>query len=295
MSLDITLPDYRAFFITGNRILQDLKTEITKYWPLINRLADRRFIDATLAEEGALFVLDRLEEDNCRRLQKFDGRSKMSTFVSVLTVRLLEDFSRKKFGRVRPPQWLKALGSSWVNLYELLCLQKFNVADAIQTMLSRGGGVVEKILEERAWIILERIIHCRGSQGYEIAVGDEVEKSGEFFGSDSHSDPEASMFAVEQQDFYDIIFSCKEYESAGLAGTAFIARLRQAVRLTADERLLLKLCYQDDFSVTRAGEMLGLNGNQVHGTLRRLLQRLRKEFDKAGISDDLREMIHGTQ
>jgi hypothetical protein len=39
--------------------------------------------------------------------------------------------------------------------------------------------------------------------------------------------------------------------------------------------------------------MLGLNANQAHGKLRRLLVRLLHDFDQAGIGRELREMLRG--
>ena len=59
------------------------------------------------------------------------------------------------------------------------------------------------------------------------------------------------------------------------------------LELTAEERLLLKLCYQDGLSVTEAGRMLGMNRNQVHGRMRRLFARLRQEFEKMGLDNEL--------
>ena len=59
------------------------------------------------------------------------------------------------------------------------------------------------------------------------------------------------------------------------------------VRLNAEERLLLKMCYQDGLSVARAGEILGYNRNQVHGRMRRLLARLRREFEAMGVDEEL--------
>ncbi|MEA2115005.1 MAG: hypothetical protein U9P36_06440, partial [Thermodesulfobacteriota bacterium] len=134
--------------------LKDYKQEIAAHWLLINRIAERRFIDTNCAEEAALYVMNRLEEDNCRRLCTFSGRSKFSTFFRSLTIRLLEDFSRKKFGRVRPPAWITALGGIWVTLFQLLCLQRLSVVEAIETMKSRVAGSKQHQVEETAWTIL---------------------------------------------------------------------------------------------------------------------------------------------
>jgi DNA-directed RNA polymerase specialized sigma24 family protein len=63
------------------------------------------------------------------------------------------------------------------------------------------------------------------------------------------------------------------------------------IQLSPEEKLLLKLCYHDTLSVTRAGAMLGLNRHQAHGRMRRLLARLRADFQSSGLSRDILELL----
>jgi len=63
--------------------------------------------------------------------------------------------------------------------------------------------------------------------------------------------------------------------------------------LKAEERLLLKMWYQDGLNITVAGRLLGYNRNQVHGRMRRLLRRLRCEFEKIGIDKELLLLLEG--
>ncbi|MEN8198758.1 MAG: hypothetical protein ABFR63_01665 [Thermodesulfobacteriota bacterium] len=269
--------------------MTDFKQEITAHWSLINRIAGRRFADDTLAEEGALYVLNRLEENNYRRLHSFSGRSKLSTFISALTIRLLEDFSRRKFGRVRPPSWITALGGIWVSLFQLLCLQRLAVSDAVETMLSGKPGRDAEQIEETAWTILERVVNCGQHQGFEVPLEDDEQME---HSPERQNRPEDQVLEREQKIFFQLLFSATDKEIGPLWEGAFATHLRQSIQLNAEERLLLKLCFQDELSVTRAGEMLGLNANQAHGKLRRLLTRLRDNFDKAGISEELRGILH---
>jgi hypothetical protein len=269
--------------------LTDCTEKITAVWPLINRLAERRFPGGALAEEGALFVLNRLEEDDCRRLQGYSGRAKFSTFVSALTIRLLEDFSRIKFGRPRPPQWVTALGGTWVTLFQLLCLQRLGVSDAVETIKTRKPAVDPAQIEEDAWTLLERIVHCGTHQGLEVSL---TEGEDGPVHAENGNTPEDDLCKRERNIFFSLLFADLKQENDNTTGAAEMPVL-SGICLNGQERLLLKLCFQDDLSVTRAGQMLGLNANQAHGRLRRLLARLRSDFDAAGISDDLREMLHG--
>jgi DNA-directed RNA polymerase specialized sigma subunit len=64
------------------------------------------------------------------------------------------------------------------------------------------------------------------------------------------------------------------------------------IRLSAEERLLLKLCYQEGLGVAKAGEMLGMSRFQVHGKKRRLMARLKDELERTGLADDLRLLLN---
>ena len=271
----------------------DYKQELTAAWPLINSIAGRRFADDTLAEEAALYLLNRLEEDDYHRLRAFSGRAKFSTYLSSLCIRLLEDFFRKKYGRLRPPTWVMDLGGIWLVLFQLLCLQRFAVADAVETVITRSGNYLRAEVENAAWKILERIIHCGRHQGSEISL-DEINEKTVQDQERMHSaipTPEQQILAKERETFFELLFS-KSGQSISEVPAVSLFTDNFSLDLDAQERLLLKLCFQEDLSVTWAGEMLGLNANQVHGKLRRLLSRLRCEFDRVGISDELRQLLH---
>lgn len=277
--------------------MQDYTQKITAHWDLINRIAGRRFADTGLAEEAALYVINGLEQDNCRRMQAFSGRAKLSTFISAVTLRLLEDFARKKFGRVRPPAWITTFDGIWVMLFELLCLQRLSVAEAVETLMNRVAASRRQQVEESAWTILERVTHCGAHQGLEVSLDSDDEAGSPGDIPDQQHDPEAHLLAEERRTLFKLLFQqlATEDDAHGDVEDSLQAMLQTPIRMSARERLLLKLCFQDELSVTRAGEMLGFNANQAHGRMRRLLARLRKNFDRAGISEELQAMLHGTK
>lgn len=277
--------------------MQDYKQEIAANWSLINRIAERRFADSNRAEEAALFVLDQLEADNCRRLRAFSGRAKLSTYIGSLTIRLLEDFSRKRFGRVRPPAWITALGGIWITLFQFLCLQRLSVVEAVETMKSRVAESRYEQLEETAWTILEKVTNCGQYQGLEVSLDNTEEGRGDTRQnlSSRQNNPEEHVLVHEREILFELLFqNLVTSEKDQSSVEQFFKDIQdESIQLSAEERLLLKLCFQDELSVTRAGKMLGMNANQAHGKLRRLLARLRDAFDSAGIGGELRELLHG--
>lgn len=67
------------------------------------RLARQRFRDETLAQEAVDYVLDKLQEDAWRRVRAHRGTARLETYLQTVAARLLEDFARRRFGRVRVP------------------------------------------------------------------------------------------------------------------------------------------------------------------------------------------------
>ena len=266
----------------------DYKGAILEQWSLINSMAARRF-SGPLAEEAALYVLEKLQDDDCRRLRAHDGRASLPTFIGVVTSRLLEDFARKKFGRVRPPVWLRKLGGIWLQLYDFLCRQRLTSADAVEMVLERTIAQ-RKRLEEAARTILARITDCGRHQALEVELtAEEMHPQGNNQGLET--DQEEQMTAAQRRLFFSLLLGVElDGERAGTLNRLLPA-LQKVLRLSPEERLLLQMMYRDEISVREAGVVLGLNVNQVHGRLRRLLTRLRNDLEQAGLAEELRRLF----
>ncbi|HIQ37532.1 MAG TPA: hypothetical protein EYH36_06000 [Desulfocapsa sulfexigens] len=263
-----------------------LKEKALAHWDLINRLAVRRFGTAPLAEEAALYVMDSLASDSWKRLQAHSGKGSFKSYLASLSWRLLEDFSRKRFGRVRPPLWIKKLGGIWSLLFALLCLERLSVSDAVESAACRYPASEKDGIEDAALSLLGRIPECGKQQGLEFSL-DEREEAG-----DLNAYPEQLLEKDEQSYLFATIFG----QMMGGVYDAqrpekFARLLNDGITLTPEERLLLKLLYQDNVGVARAGKLLDLNRDQVNGRVRRLLARLRKDFQRMGLEEELLEIL----
>ena len=67
--------------------------------------ASKRFSQKGLAEEAAAYVLDYLSADNWARCRQYSGKASIEGYLNRLVSNALEDFSRKRFSRPRPPTW----------------------------------------------------------------------------------------------------------------------------------------------------------------------------------------------
>lgn len=273
---------------TKNKLI-DWKKKTVPHWTTINRISRRRFSNEILAEEAALYVLEHLEKDNWKRLEQFQEKSSFQTFLSSITFRLLEDFSRKKFGRIRPPLWLQRLGGVWNLLFAFLCLERLSPKDAVEHAAVRMPELETGDIENAAWEIREKIVDCGSHQSQELHFDEEINVSNEING---HSPQQEKLEYSEKALLFSALFhqlfgDCNEET----IDSAFAVMNTIELNLSSEERLLLKLCYRDGLHVTEAGRMLGYNRYQVHGRMRRLLARLRNTFKEAGVDALLQQML----
>lgn len=270
----------------------DWNKQITANWLLINRLAERRFGKGATAEEAALFVVDKLLADDCSRLQKYSGTADISAFIAAVSYRLLEDFSRSRFGRKRAPLWIRNLGGFWLKLYRLLCLERLGVTESVAAMgqQSRYSREINPgvDIEEAAWIIRQQVIDCGAHQGLEV----ELEQAEDAFESDQGENcsvpaPREKLERLQREEMFRMLFAIMTEVPEQLVEGELNRLCSLKIKLNPEEKLLLKLCYQDGMNVTQAGMLLGLNRHQAHGRLRRLLSRLRDDFHRAGLADEI--------
>jgi RNA polymerase sigma factor (sigma-70 family) len=268
--------------------LTDLKEKILGHWETIDSMAVCRFGEGALAEEAALTVIDGLKADNWRRLRAYNGKAKFVTFVRALTARLLEDFARKRFGRVRPPLWVKTFGGIWAQLFRILCLERLPVSEAVEVVLQGKAASQRTEIESAAYELLARIPDCGKHQGLEVAY-EEENVSGEDYGKPIF---DSSVEERQKKELFEAIFQLILGAQEFGASDGLLKKINKLeISLSPDEKLLLKLCYQDGLTVTKAGEMLGMSRYQAHGKKRRLMARLKEEFERTGLAQELRLLL----
>ena len=264
-----------------------MKDKALSHWDLVNRLAARRFFRDSVAEEAALYVMEQLEKDDWKKLRQFSGKSRFVTFFSSVVYRLLEDFSRKRYGRRRVPQWISRLGGIWMVLFRLLCLERFAFQDAVAIAGDRRSGFPEEYIESAAERILGEVIDC-GSSALEVEY--EEEESGSDEDTSSVSDQQVKIEQRQKAQLFSSL--CIElFGDVDEKNDTMNMLLDHRVKLSAEERLMLKLCHRQGFSVAEAGRMVGLNRYQAHGRMKRLYTRIKNSIRDAGYEDELRLLL----
>ncbi len=266
----------------------DWKERSLAHWEKIDAMAVRRFGRGPLAEEAALAVIDGLEAGDWQKVRAFQGLASFTSFIMTLTARLLEDFARKRFGRVRPPLWVQTFGGIWSKLFQALCLERLPVTEAVELVHQRQTGTEKGAIETAAYQLLARIPDCGSARGLEVAYEEEelpAESGGE-------AGPARSVEARQRQELFQAIFQLVLGQEDKEIDDALLDKFRAfQLILSPEERLLLKLCYQDGLGITEAGKMLGMTRFQAHGRMRRLLERLRAELSRTGLAEVLRPLL----
>lgn len=271
----------------GEKVV-DWKQRTLSHWEKINTLAVRRFGRGSLAEEAALAVIDGLEADNWQRVRAFSGQASFSSFIATISTRLLEDFARKRFGRLRPPLWVQTFGGIWLRLFQALCLERLPVGEAVEVVHQRQTAMELPAIETSAYELLARLPNCGAAQGLEVTGEQEDQQQDPA----SETTPVEVLEAREQGELFRAIFGLVlEDEQRPLENDLMQKFQMLKVSLGPEEKLLLKLCFQDDLGVTEAGKMLGMTRFQAHGRMRRLLQRLQAEFERCGLAEILQHML----
>lgn len=266
--------------------MTDWKQKTLDHWQLIDTLAARRFNDTGLAEEAALYVMEGLAANDFKRVRTYEGRSQFKTFLSSLSWRLLEDFSRKRFGRVRTPTWVKKLGSIWSLLYRLLCLERFTLNETVEIVHSRRPQEKKEQLESTASDLLSKIPDCGKASYQEVLYDDEL-------AADNRFSPSSRLEKDEKELFFQTLFgSLLNQQNQNEATSQNIKQnlthiLNHDFSLKPKEKLLLTLCFKENMPVAKAGRMLGLNRFQAHGRLKRIMARIRTQLKELGVDSEI--------
>lgn len=269
----------------------------------LDRLANSRFGQPGLAEEASTYVIDRLSENDWSRCRSYSGQSRPETFVQVLATNLLEEFARKRFGRPRPPAWLQREGELWVRLWKMVCLERQLAPSVIERLCSREQRA-PSFIQQAITVIKARLPWC-GDSAREIPTSCLIPEV------DDHLSPEQVDLSTEQRldqaQWEDALLIIHHLlDSAGRPSTppvnsettsqaitpATAQRLQQRLNLDDQERLLLKMVYQDGLKLNAVAQALHIPPYQPGRLLKRLHQRIGTAMQACGIRLDT--LMHET-
>lgn len=254
----------------------------------MERMAERRFPDLVTAEESVTYVIEQISADDWARCEAFTGGSKPETFLYSVCSNLLEEFSRKRYGRARPPEWLKQEGELWVQIWRWLCLERDHpeaISDRLCDDGAREPGLIHNIMRaikaKLPWCGVSSLpipAEYQDNDGNTVSVVDQVSTS---------PAPLEAMTETVREDVLASLSALAGHEPpAALRDSAVHARLRESLALEDDELLLLKLHFQEGLSGLAIARLLGVPNHQPGRQIRKLLEKIRNVFEAEGITLD---------
>jgi RNA polymerase sigma factor for flagellar operon FliA len=232
---------------------------------VVASIARRKCLSPDEADDYASWVRLRLIEDGGAVLHKFQGRSSLSTYLTTVLHNLLRDYRIAKWGKWRPSAAARRLGVEAVQLETLLVRDGFSFAEAVAILRhNHGVDLSDGELEELAGRLPSRA--PRRFEGEEALA----RLAGEADGEDRVRQGERCALARRLEEALD----------AALAGLAH------------EDRLILKLHLNDDFSLADVARTLHLEQKPLYRRVERLLAGLRSDLEARGVTDgEVRDLI----
>jgi RNA polymerase sigma factor (sigma-70 family) len=229
---------------------------------VISWVCARRSLRGADAEDFASTVKLRLIENDYEILARFEGRSSLKTYVTAVINRLYIDYQNQRFGKWRPSAQARRLGPLALRLECLLYRDGLTFEEASGVMQSHFGMAENP----EALYKLSLELPVRNTR----RAGDGLEPSHVGGG----------------------LSDIEKAERQALAEKTFVALRRALHRLSAHDRIVLRLHVESGLSVADVARALGEEQKALYRRRDGLYKQLRQDLETEGIGcGDARELL----
>jgi RNA polymerase sigma factor (sigma-70 family) len=214
-------------------------------------------LDRADAEDFASSAKLALLADDCAILRKFEGRSSLPAYLTVVLRRLFVD-ERRAAGRWYASAEAERRGPAAVQLEQLLLRDRRSFAEAVEIVTRERPELTVRELEEIAAALPER---APRAVAVPVMEGDDER----FAGSSTASDLVEALDVARRSE-----------------------RANDAVRIamtmmTAEDRTILRLRYCGNASVANIARALRLEQRPLYRRMEALLEKLRRALEEVGV------------
>jgi len=234
-----------------------LVSELATIERIINFVVARRRLRASEADEFASHVKLKLVEHDYAILRKFQGRSTLRTYLTIVIQRLFLDYSDAKWGKWRPSAQARRTGNVGMLLEQLLWRDGYTLEEASEIVVTNYRITVDKAELER----IAALLPARPKRRFE----DDASLS------DRAADSPGADALTERGD------------RTRIAQRVSAALQRLMARAQPQDRLILVMKYVDGRSVADIASMLGIDQKHLYRRLDWLLRDLRVGLQAEGI------------
>jgi RNA polymerase sigma factor for flagellar operon FliA len=216
---------------------------------VISFVSSRQHLPGVDADDFSSHVKLKLIEDDYGILRKFQGRSSMRTYLTVVIQRLFLDYRISAWGKWRPSAEAARAGPIAILLEQLIGRDGYSFEEACE------------LLETNHQVTASRPSLAAIAGRLPIRVRRRFE-----------SDAALSQVPSEQPPVDDVI---AEQERTALAARVGVALKSAMAELDPQDRLILTLRFEDGRSVVEVARMLRLDQKALYRRLDRVMKALR--------------------
>jgi RNA polymerase sigma factor (sigma-70 family) len=231
-----------------------------------------------LGNDCFLYVFEKLNEDDSRRIKAYKGQSSFRTFLYSVTSKLIIDFRRNKFGYKVIPKYYWEFDEINRYIFKLFFYQNLTV-DWAENAAKAEFRLSQEEAQERVDIVEKKIRESRlgGKSRFDIHEI-YVEEVDSLTSEDKKRGPEEILITGET-------LEQKEH---------FIKILKEEVQKLDDEdSLILQLYFEQGLTAKQISNAIpGYNDKKVYKRIEQTLKKLRKILQEKGISlDEIRSLF----
>lgn len=237
----------------GKSLFERHLHEIRRVIAFVSR---RHHLSSAEAEDFASEAMLRLLDDDCSVLRRFEGRSSMPTFLTVVINRLFLDYRAKAWGKWRPSAEALRGGEVTILLERLIVRDGHTLEEAAQLMATHHQIELDtRRLDELVARLPRR-----------VTVRFETEDALQNVPSEDVAPDERAGANLQQplaRKINDVLKSLM-------------------AKLEPQDRLILAMRFNDGYQVSRIANSLGLDQKGLYRRIPRLLRSLRTSLEAEG-------------
>ena len=241
--------DYERLFVDNLELIEEI----------IGAISRRKCCLGQDAEDFASTAKLKLIDNDYAVLRKFQGKSTLKTYLTTVLHNIFRDYRVHEWGRWRPSAMAKRLGPEAVQLETLMYRDGYSQEESVEVLKTNFHVETDRAeLETMAAELPSRTQRrFEGEDGLRHAAADG--------GTDARVlDAELSLASAQIEEHLDSALQA----------------------LTPKERLILRMRYEDSFTVAQIADALNLEPRPLYRRFERCLGKLRKELEDRNVSAD---------
>lgn len=217
------------------------------------------------AEDFSSTVKVKLIDNDYAVLRKFQGKSQLSTYLTMVISNQFRDFRIHKWGKWRPSAAAKKLGAAAIQLEQLRVRDSHSLDEAVRILRTNLGDDAPS-----------------PEDLFNLATKLPVRAKRRFEGEDKLENVPDQRQADERlvrEERTEKMTRAKDSLDQALGG------------LSPEDRLIIKLRFEEGLTVARISKQLGIPQRALYSRIEKILKTLRKTLEADGVDPEVTRIL----